>query len=87
MGAMLRYSVAPPTATTISVSTNTWPRALHRIDPVRQSSQAKTVPPMNVDQSGHVFVGAVEGRDIESLLVRLADASRAVHEALLVLDD
>lgn len=43
--------------------------------------------PMNVDRSGNVFVGAVEGRDLRSLLVRLADASRAVHEALLVLED
>ena len=42
---------------------------------------------MNVDRQGAVFVPAVEGRDLESLLVRLADASRAVHEALLVLDD
>ena len=43
--------------------------------------------PMNVDRQGAVFVPAVEGRELESLLVRLADASRAVHEALLVLDD
>lgn len=43
--------------------------------------------PMNVDRSGRVFVGAFEGRDIWSLLVRLADASRAVHEALLALDE
>jgi hypothetical protein len=32
-------------------------------------------------------VGAVEGCDLESLVVRLAAASRTVHEALLVLDD
>jgi hypothetical protein len=43
--------------------------------------------PMNVDRQGTVFVPAVEGRDLEDLLVRLADASRAVHEALLVLDE
>ena len=47
----------------------------------------RAVLPMNVDRSGHVFVGAFEGRDIWSLLVRLADASRAVHEAVLVLDE
>ncbi len=43
--------------------------------------------PMNVDRSGNVFVPAVEGRDLADLLVRLADASRAVHEALLALDE
>ena len=47
----------------------------------------RAAEPMNVDRQGTVFVSAVEGRDLESLLVRLADASRAVHEALLVLDD
>ena len=47
----------------------------------------RAAEPMNVDRQGAVFVPAVEGRDLESLLVRLADASRAVHEALLVLDD
>ena len=34
-----------------------------------------------------VFVPVVEGRDIGDLVVRLADASRAVHEALLALED
>ena len=43
--------------------------------------------PMNVDRQGTVFVPAVAGRDLEHLLVRLAEASRAVHEALLVLDE
>jgi hypothetical protein len=43
--------------------------------------------PMNVDRQGTVFVPAVEGRDLDDLLVRLADASRAVHEALLDLAD
>jgi hypothetical protein len=47
----------------------------------------RAAEPMNVDRQGAVFVPAVAGRDLESLLVRLADASRAVHEALLVLDD
>jgi hypothetical protein len=43
--------------------------------------------PMNVDRQGTVFVPVVEGRDLSDLVVRLADASRAVHEALLVLDE
>ena len=43
--------------------------------------------PMNLDRQGTVFVPAVEGRDLEDLVVRLADASRAVHEALLVLEE
>jgi hypothetical protein len=43
--------------------------------------------PMNVDRNGVVFVPAVEGRDLDDLVRRLADASRAVHEALLVLDE
>jgi hypothetical protein len=43
--------------------------------------------PMNVDRQGTVFVPVVEGRDLGDLVVRLADASRAVHEALLALDD
>ena len=43
--------------------------------------------PMNVDRQGTVFVPAVEGRDLEDLVVRLADSSRAVHEALLALDE
>ena len=42
--------------------------------------------PMNLDRKGAVFVPAVAGRDLHDLVVRLADASRAVHEALLVLD-
>ena len=43
--------------------------------------------PMNVGRNGAVFVPAVEGRDLASLLVRLAEASRAVHEALLDLSE
>ncbi len=43
--------------------------------------------PMNVDRQGVVFVPMVAGRDLEGLVVRLADASRAVHEALLALDE
>ncbi len=46
----------------------------------------RAVEPMNVDRKGTVFVPAVQGRALHDLLVRLADASRAVHEALLVLD-
>jgi len=42
---------------------------------------------MNVDRQGVGFVPAVEGRDLDDLLVRLADASRAVREALRVLGD
>lgn len=43
--------------------------------------------PMNVNRRGAVFVGVTAGRDIASILVRLADASRRVHEALLDLDE
>jgi hypothetical protein len=43
--------------------------------------------PMNLDRSGAVFVPAVTGRELHDLVVRLADASRAVHEAVLVLDE
>jgi hypothetical protein len=39
--------------------------------------------PMNVRRSGAVFVPAFEWSEFASLVVRLADASRAVHEALL----
>ncbi len=42
---------------------------------------------MNLDRSGAVFVAAVTGRDLHDLVVSLADASRAVHEAVLVLDE
>jgi len=47
----------------------------------------RAVEPMNVDRRGTVFVPAVQGRALHDLLVRLADASRAVHGALLVLDE
>ena len=47
----------------------------------------QVVLPMNVDRQGTVFVPAVAGRDLADLVVRLADASRAVHEALLSVDE
>jgi hypothetical protein len=47
----------------------------------------RAVEPMNVDRGGTVFVPAVQGRDLDDLVRRLADASRAVHEALLALDE
>jgi hypothetical protein len=46
--------------------------------------------PMNVDRRGAVFVpafGSGGSSRLADLLVRLADASRAVHEALLALDE
>ena len=52
----------------------------------REASE-RAVEPMNVDRQGVVFVPFVAGRDIADLVVRLADASRAVHEAVLVLVD
>lgn len=39
----------------------------------------------NVNRSGAVFVPVVEGRDIASLVLRLADTSRDVYVALLEL--
>ena len=45
----------------------------------------RAVEPMNLDRQGVVFVPTVAGRDLDELVVRLADASRAVHEAVLVL--
>jgi hypothetical protein len=48
---------------------------------------APAAEPMNVDRKGAVFVGVTAGRDIASILIRLADASRRVHEALLDLDE
>ena len=42
---------------------------------------------MNIDRQGTVFVPVIEGRGIGDLVVRLADASRAVHEALLALEE
>ncbi len=42
---------------------------------------------MNLDRRGAVFVPAVAGRDLDHLVVRLAAASRAVHEVLLALDE
>jgi hypothetical protein len=43
----------------------------------------EVVQPMNVNRNGNVFVQAVEGRDLAPLVVALADAAMAVHEALL----
>ena len=42
---------------------------------------------LNVNRRGVVFVPAVVGRDVESLVRRIAEASFAVHGALLELDD
>ena len=44
------------------------------------------VEPMNIDRQGVVFVPVVAGRDLDELARRLADASRAVHEAVLGLE-
>ena len=41
---------------------------------------------LNVNRRGVVFVPAVEGRDLASLVLRIADTSRAVHAELLELD-
>jgi hypothetical protein len=41
----------------------------------------------NVNRRGVVFVPAVEGRDIAKLALRLAEASRTVHGALLELGE
>jgi hypothetical protein len=43
------------------------------------------VEPMNIDRQGTVFVPTVAGRHLPEVIVRLADASRAVHEAVIVL--
>ena len=47
----------------------------------------RAAEPMNVARTGAVFVPAVASRDLDDLVIRLADASRAVHEALVVLVD
>lgn len=41
----------------------------------------------NINRQGRVFVQGFAGRDIDDLADRLAEVSRAVHEALLSLDD
>jgi hypothetical protein len=41
---------------------------------------------LNVNRTGRVFVPAVEGRDLDALVRKVADASLAVHAALLELD-
>jgi hypothetical protein len=43
------------------------------------------VEPMNVDRQGVVFVPTVAGPHLPRFIERLADASRAVHEAVIVL--
>jgi len=40
---------------------------------------------MNVDRQAVVFVPTGPGRHLEDFVVRLADASRAVYEAVIVL--
>jgi hypothetical protein len=45
----------------------------------------RAVESMNVDRQGIVFVPAVAGPHLPRLIERLADASRAVHEAVIVL--
>lgn len=45
----------------------------------------RAVEPMNVDRQGIVFVPTVAGAHLPRLVERLADASRAVHEAVIVL--
>jgi hypothetical protein len=45
----------------------------------------RAVEPMNVDRQGIVFVPTVAGPHLPRLIERLADASRAVHEAVIVL--
>jgi hypothetical protein len=45
----------------------------------------RAVEPMNVDRQGIVFVPTVGGSHLPQLVERLADASRAVHEAVVVL--
>jgi hypothetical protein len=45
------------------------------------------VEPMNVDRQGVVFVPTVAGGHLPRFVERLADASRAVHEAVIVLVD
>jgi hypothetical protein len=42
---------------------------------------------LNVDRRGRVFVPAVEGRDLDALLSKVAEASYAVHTALLELEE
>jgi hypothetical protein len=38
---------------------------------------------LNVNRRGVVFVSAVEGRDIASLVMQVAETSRAVYSTLL----
>jgi hypothetical protein len=45
----------------------------------------RAVEPMNVDRQGIVFVPSLAGAHLPRLIERLADASRAVHEAVIVL--
>ena len=45
----------------------------------------RAVEPMNVDRQGTVFVPTVAGPHLSRFIELLADASRAVHEAVIVL--
>ena len=47
----------------------------------------RAVEPMNVDRQGTVFVPTVAGPHLSRFIELLADASRAVHEAVIVLVD
>jgi hypothetical protein len=47
----------------------------------------RAVEPMNVDRQGNVVVPTVAGPHLTRFVERLADASRAVHEAVIVLVD
>ena len=47
----------------------------------------RAVEPMNVDRQGIVFVPTTAGPNLPHMIERLADASRAVHEAVIVLVD
>ena len=45
----------------------------------------RAVEPMNVDRQGNVYVPTVAGAHLWRFIEHLADASRAVHEAVIVL--
>jgi hypothetical protein len=47
----------------------------------------RAVEPMNIDRQGIVFVPTVAGPHLPRIIEGLADASRAVHEAVIVLVD
>jgi len=41
---------------------------------------------LNVTRRGRVFVSAIEGRDVEALIRKVAETSLALHDTLLELD-